>query len=170
MCLKHSGHLTFGNKHAIPKCARKQRHAAAVLEWSDPAGLCWLTYCSDTCKQTLCDLKHRRQFQDFHLFCTTIIRASGSWFTLRTAARTARWKRLRSDGADWEKGWWESSVVLETGRCVLPLPALHPLLPHGHNVCRLCVCEIQLLLRCSILTPLPLLSSKLLDSPQKRGG
>lgn len=100
-----------------------------------------------------------RQFQDFHLFCITIIRASGSPFTPGTAAKASRWKRLRSVGQD--KVWREHSQVV-VKRFLHYLPRIRCLFIHTQSINTITICETQLLSHHSILTPLFVLSSNLL--------
>lgn len=174
MCLTLCGHLTLAATDLIINVQfqavlgsrgmqqpQQNNHDPAVAWTRSPIALIPVTsnYAIQECW---------RQFQDLHLFCITIIRASRSWFTLRTAAKTARWKSLRSDGSDREKAWRENSVVLVKWRCVLTLLTPYQVLIHTQSINITTICETQLLSHCSILTSLPLLSSKLLDSPQKR--
>lgn len=105
-----------------------------VEAWGSSRGtiLGWFTYCSDTCNWQLSDSRVWRQFQDFHLFCRTIIRASGWWLTLTTAAKAPRWKRPRADGSG--ESLQKTPTGSVKGRCVPTLPTPYQVLIYTYTV------------------------------------
>lgn len=117
-----------GNKCVIQSCAGKWRHEAAPGEQSwagSPIALIPATGNSGIPERW-------RQFQDFHLFCMTIIRASGSCLTLTTAAKASRWKRLRADGSG--ESLQRTLTGSVKGRCVPTLPTPYQVLIYTYTV------------------------------------